>query len=114
MWQGSASLQHELRPGLAMTVGYLGTWWGTFQVTDNLLVTPSDYDPYCVTSPMDPRLLGGGGQRMCGFYDITPAKFGLVKNLVTLAERFGKQSEVFNGVDLTVNARLGRGASLSG
>jgi hypothetical protein len=47
-------------------------------------------------------------------YDIAPAKFGLVKNLVTLAERFGKQSEVFNGVDLTVNARLGRGASLSG
>jgi hypothetical protein len=114
MWQGSASLQHELRPGLAMTLGYFRTWWGNFQVTDNLLVTPSDYNPYCITSPMDSRLPGGGGQRMCGFYDITPAKFGLVKNLVTLAERFGKQSEVFNGVDLTVNARLGRGASLSG
>jgi hypothetical protein len=38
-----------------MTLGYFRTWWGNFQVTDNLLVTPSDYNPYCKASPMDPR-----------------------------------------------------------
>ncbi len=37
-----------------------------------------------------------------------PSKFGQVDNLVTLSEHFGGQTEVFNGVDITMSARLGR------
>ncbi len=44
-------MQHELRPGLAINVGYFRTWYGNFNVTDNLALTPSDYDEYCVMSP---------------------------------------------------------------
>ena len=47
-------------------------------MTDNQLVTPADYDPYCVTAPVDTRLPGGGGYQVCGLYDIKPAKFGQV------------------------------------
>jgi hypothetical protein len=97
-----------------MTLAYFRTWYGNFRVTDNLAVAPGDFDPFCVTAPQDTRLPGGGGQAICGLYDIKPAQFGLVDNLVTEATRFGKQTEVYNGVDLTLNARFGKGGLLSG
>ena len=113
-WQGSASIQHELRPGMGFTAGYFRTWYGNFRVTDNLAVASADFDPYCITAPQDSRLPGGGGQQICGLYDIVPAKFGLVNNLVTQAAHYGKQTEVYNGFDLTMNARFGKGGLLSG
>ena len=113
-WQGSASIQHELRPGLAVNVAYFRTWYGNFTATDNLAVGPTDYDPYCITSPVNAGLPDGGGSQICGLYDITPAQFGKVDNLVTQAEHYGKQTEVYNGVDVTLNARVGAGVVLSG
>jgi Carboxypeptidase regulatory-like domain len=112
-WQGSVSMQHELWRGLAVNVGYFRTWYGNFTVTDNQLVTPADFDPYCVTVPADSRL-PNGGQQLCGLYDIQPAKFGLVDNLVVQASNFGEQTDVFNGIDVTLNWRFGRGGVLTG
>jgi len=97
-----------------VTVGYFRTWYGNFRVTDNRAVTPADFDPYCVTVPTDVRLPGGGGSQLCGAYDISPSKFGQVANVVTQAANFGKQTQVYNGVDVTLNARLGRGRLITG
>ncbi len=113
-WQTSAAVQRELRPGVALNVGYFRTSWKNFRATDNLLVAPTDYDPYCVTAPSDLRLPGGGGYAVCGLYDITPTKFGIQNNLVTDSGKFGKRTESFNGVDVTLNARLTRGAFVGG
>lgn len=113
-WEGSVALQHEVRPGVGLTVGYYRTWYGNFRATDNQAVTPADYDPFCVAAPVDPRLPGGGGNPLCGLADVTPAKFGRVDNLVTQMSRFGKQTEVYNGIDVTMNARFGKGALLQG
>jgi hypothetical protein len=113
-WQGSASIQHELRPGVALTVGYFRSWLGNFRVTDNLAVTPAEYDPFCITAPVDARLPGGGGNQICGLYDVTPTKFGRIDNLVTQASHYGKQTQVYNGVDVTISARFGRSGLLSG
>ena len=44
-WQTSAAIQHELYPGVALNVGYFRTTWNNFRATDNLMVTPSDFDP---------------------------------------------------------------------
>jgi len=107
-------VQHELRPGLAVNVGYFRTWYGNFTVTDNLSVTPADFDEYCLTAPSDPRLPGGGGERICGLYDINPVKFGLIDNVVAKASDYGTQSEIYNGVDVTMNARFGNGGQISG
>ena len=83
---------------------------GHFTTTDNLDVAATDFQPYCVTAPTNSRLPNGGGNRVCGLYDIVATKFGLASNnIVTFVDKYGKQSEVFNGVDLAVNARL-RGA----
>ena len=113
-WQGSVSVQHELLPRVGVNVGYFRTWYGNFTATDNVLVSASDYDSYCVTGPADARLPGGGGERICGLMAIAPSLFGRVSNLVAPASDYGKQSEVYNGIDFTVNARFGRGGLLSG
>ena len=112
-WQGSVSVQHELRPGMALNVGYFRTWYGGFLATDNQLVAPADFDPFCITVP-DDRRLPNSGQRLCGLFDVRPAAFGLVDNLVTQASRYGSQTQVFNGVDVTVNARFAGSGQLSG
>ncbi len=113
-WQGSVSIQHELRPGLGVNLGYFRTWYGNFMVTDNLSVGPADFSPYCITTPVNAKLPGGGGNQVCGLYDITPAAFGQVSNLITQSSNYGKQTDVYNGIDATMNARFGKGAVLSG
>ena len=113
-WQGSVSVQQQLRQGMALNVGYFRTWYGGFLATDNRAVTAAAYDSYCVTAPVDSRLPGGGGNQICGLYDVTPTLFGQVNNLVTQASNYGKQTEVYNGVDVTLNTRFGQGGQFSG
>ena len=44
---------------------------------------------------------------MCGLYDITPAKAGLASNqIIRFAKDYaGETSQIYDGVDVTVNAR---------
>lgn len=112
-WETSAAIQHELVPQMSVNASYHRRWFGNFTVTDNLEVTPRDFDPFCITAPVDARLPGGGGQQICGLYDVSPAKFGRSNSFVTFAENFGKQTQVYDGVDLTINARL-HGTLMSG
>jgi hypothetical protein len=112
-WQGSLSLQHELAAGLGVNVGYFRTWYGNFFATDNLLVSPADFDTFCITAPNDTRL-PNPGERVCGLLAISPAQFGRQNNLVTNAKHFGKQIDRHNAVDLTMNARFGNGGLLTG
>ena len=113
-WQSSVSLEHELRQRVGFTIGYFYTSHSNFTVTDNLLVGPADYDLFCVTAPTNVSLPGGGGYPICGLYDVKRAKFGQVDNLVTQVSNFGKRTEVYNGVDIGINARFGTGGMLAG
>ncbi len=112
--ESMVGVQHELIPRVAVEATYIRRSYGNFLVTDNLAVAPSDYDSYCITAPSDPRLPGGGGNEICGLFDINPSVFGRVDNLVTFASNYGDQSETWNGIDLTVNARLAGGVTLAG
>ena len=113
-WQTSVSLQQQLREGMALNVGYFRTWYSGFNATDNRAVTPANFSSYCITAPVDSRLPGGGGNQICGLYDVNPAQFGLTDNLVTQSSNYGKQTEVFNGVDVTLNSRFAQGGQFSG
>ena len=106
----SALIQHELAPGIGVTFGYYRTSYGNLLENDNLLVAPSDFTEYCVTGRSDSRLPGGGGQQICGLYDVSPAKFGLNNRLRSLS----KNSSVYNGFDALINARFNNGATLQG
>jgi hypothetical protein len=112
-WQGSVSVQREVRPGVGLNVGYFRTSYGGFLASANQATTPANYDEFCVTAPVDSRL-PTSGQQICGFYDVTPALFGRIDNLITQASHYGKQSEVFDGVDVTLNARFGQGGHFQG
>jgi hypothetical protein len=106
-WEIQGGVQHELLPGLSLSATYVRHWWRNFLVVDNTLVNPSDYSSYCVTAPIDSRLPGGGGNSICGFVDVNPNKFGQVNNFVTLDKNYGPPvSDVYQGVDGSVNARL--------
>jgi hypothetical protein len=114
LWDFATEVQHELRPGLSITGGYYRPWFRNFRATDNLAVTPADYDSYCITAPTDPRLPGGGGYPVCGLADVSPAKFGQVNNLVAPAANYGTQTQVSNFFNVTLNSRLGRNTQLGG
>ena len=56
-WQTSLALQQQLRPGVALNVGYFRTWHGNLLITDNLATTAADYDPFCVTAPANMHVM---------------------------------------------------------
>ena len=113
-WEITTGIQHELAPGVSVEASYFRRWFGNFVVTDNRTVNNADFDPFCVTAPLDSRLPGGGGNEICGLYDINPSAFGQVDNFITFADNFGSRTEVYNGVDLLLNARLPGGALING
>lgn len=113
-WQTSVAVQTELLPRVSLTAGYYRTSWRQFQVSENTAVTSADFDPYCVTAPSDARLPGGGGYDICGLYDVKPVLFGASRNVVSLEPARETQREVYNGVDVSLSARLRRGFSLAG
>ena len=113
-WDVGTEVQHELRDGVSLTAGYYRNWYGNFTVTDNQLRGPADFDPYCVTAPLNPNLPGGGGYQVCGMSDVSVAKFTQVDNLVTQSSRYGKQQQVNNFLSFGINTRLRGGASFGG
>jgi hypothetical protein len=113
-WELSTSVQQELAPRISVNVGFFRRIYGNFTVTDNLAVAPSDYATFSITAPVDPRLPGGGGFVIGGLYNVNPNKVGAVKNYFTLANNFGTETQHWNGVDVSVNARLLSGVLLQG
>jgi hypothetical protein len=104
-WELSAGIQHELLPRVSVSATYIDRWFGNFEVSQNLALDRSDYDPYCVTAPVDPRL-PRSGERICGLVDVTPTKVG-AQNFITRSSAFyGKQTERWIGADFLVNARM--------
>ena len=56
-WAGSLSIDRQLSSGVAVSAGYYRTIYGNQIVTRNQATTPADYDPYCVTAPVENRFL---------------------------------------------------------
>jgi hypothetical protein len=106
-WEVATSIQHQLFQSISVNIGYARRWYNHFGVTDNRAVTPADFDEFCITAPTDPRLGDVSGSRICGLYDISPAaRARRQDNLQTDAAEFGEQTELWNGIDLTLTARL--------
>jgi hypothetical protein len=108
-WEFSTGIQHELMPRISVNATYFRRIFINFLVNDNILVGNADYDPYCVTAPVDSRLPSDvSGSRICGLYDLNPAKVGLSQTVGVSSTKFGEQRSHWNGGDFTVNARLPR------
>ena len=111
-WEFQVSLQREVLPRVSVYGGYTRRWFGNLFATRNLNVTNADYTPYCVPIPQDSRLPGGGGGELCGLYDVN--RIIAPSNLIFSSSQIGGIEDVYDGFDLDVNARLGRGVLLSG
>ena len=114
-WQFGVSVQQEVLPRVGLEVGYNRRWFQNFLVTDNLLVGPQDYQPWTLIAPQDGRLPDGGGYPVTS-YDPTPAAFARgAQNFQTFETNFGPaRTWYWHGVDVTANARLGRGVMIQG
>ena len=104
-WEYAASLQHELAAGLSLDVGYFRRHQVNHSVRDDRAVGLDDFDIASVTVPVDPRLPGGGGGTL-HFYDLKPGSVRLPDQTQTSAAAYGGERETWNGVDLTLGARL--------
>ena len=113
-WGLGASIQQEVLPRVSVEAGYYRRWLVNFNVNDNRLVTAANFDPFQITAPSDPRLPDGGGYVIADLYNITPALFGQTDNLMTAADNFGTQSQTYNGIMVSVNARPRNGVTLQG
>jgi hypothetical protein len=114
-WQFSAGVQHELLPRVSIDASYSRRRWGNFFVTHNRALGPQDYDEVTLTAPSDSRLPGGGG------YPVTflvrnnnTALLGVTDPYFTTTKDFGDETHYWQGVDVTVNARLNNGLMIQG
>ncbi len=62
-WDFTTEVQHQLSPRVSITGGYYRNWFGNFLVTDNTLVTPADFSPFCITAPSDSGCPAAAGTR---------------------------------------------------
>ena len=92
----------------SVDVAYTRRWFHGFSVADNLALAAIGSDRHSASwRPLDPRLPGGGGYVVSGLYDVVPEKAGQVNNLVADSSEVRSWSQYFNGVDVTVNVRVG-------
>ena len=113
-WQTAIAIQHELLPRVALELSLNRRIYGNFIVDDNVLLNPGDYNPYCITAPVNPGLPGGGGQQICGLYDLNPKFVGLVQTVRQSSANFGNQYEHWTDIGLSVRANLPSGILLQG
>jgi hypothetical protein len=114
-WQVGASVQQQLMPRVSMEVGYFRRWLQNFTATDNQALDVSDFTPFSIAAPVDPRLPDGGGYPVSGLYNVTVAGFARpARNNITDAKNFGDQYQRYNGMLINVSARLRTGLTVQG
>jgi hypothetical protein len=113
-WDLGMSLARQMGARSAVEVTYTRRWFHGFSVVDNGLLEPSDLTLFSVRAPADARLPGGGGYLVSGLYDVVPEKAGQVENRVTDARNYGSWVQRFDGIDLNVNARVGKDLTVVG
>src|SRR5262249_12927754 len=108
-WIIGVTVQHEVFPRMSVSIGYTRRWLQNFTITDNQAVSAADFTPFSIVAPLDPRLPGGGGYTVAGLYDVVPTKAGQINNFSTYASNYGTISQMYDGVDVNVIARLRNG-----
>ena len=98
----NVGVQHQVFPRLSVSAGYYRRVYRNLLFTDNIQTTHGDYT--LLTIP-DPRNIG----ETIPIYNLAPGKFGLVSNYDTNSD---ENRRVYNGFDISLNARFGQGGSL--
>jgi hypothetical protein len=115
----TVAAQHQLADRVSVHGGYYRRSFGNQTFTDDLRYDASSYDTFCINAPADPRLPygNGNGYQVCGVHDLKPAVFqqGLpARNLIRFSDDFGGETNMYQGMDINLEARLRNGAFLKG
>jgi hypothetical protein len=115
-YQVGIAVQQQLTSRISLEVQYNKRWFDGYYVTKNTSFSPSDWQAYNITAPVDSRLPNGGGYTVTGLHDITPLKYGTGLYQIQGAGNYGLDGsfQTWNGVDLTLAARAIRGLTFQG
>jgi hypothetical protein len=114
-WQWGTSIQQEVIPRVSAEFSYQRRWLVNFTATDNRNLSTADFDSFAVNIPTDSRLPNGGGGQLTNVLNITSAANArATDNFVTLADRFGNQSQTTDSLSLNVTARPRFGLTMQG
>jgi len=102
-WEETVSVQHELFLNVSVTGGYYRRQFYNLAYTKNLAVDlNADYTPFTIVGPTNPNLPNGGGE-LITLYNLNANKQGQVNTIQTWSEN---SSRVYNGFEMSINARL--------
>jgi hypothetical protein len=114
-WEFSVGVQQEVLPRVSVSAGYFRRINGNFWATDNEALGRADFTEYSATVPTTTTPAGqlpNAGGTVTGLFDvnsIVPAR-----NVVKDASVFGTQQQHWDGLDVTMDARLRSGLFLQG
>ncbi len=112
-WQWGITLQQQVIPRVSAEVAYNRRWFKGNKLTDDRLRGPGDYEQFTIVAPQDPRLPGGGGYPIALSMVTAAAAARGTQNYVTFETDFGpERTQYWQGIDLTLNARLSQGLTL--
>jgi len=105
-WDVSAGVTQEIAPRVSLEINYFRRSWGNLTATVNRAWSPADFDTFTYNVPKDPKLPNGGGYALT-YRDIKPGAYTrAADNYLTFADNLGGAYNKFNGVDVSVTARL--------
>ena len=100
-WEYSASMQHELMERVSMNAGFYRRKFFNLDVLDNQNLALTDWTPFGITTPTDPRLPLSG--RPIEMFTLNPNRVGVpTDNLRTFSTI---NSTIYNGFELSANLR---------
>ena len=113
--QATFTVQHEIMPRLSAEASYTHRTFLNFFVTDDLTRSvTSSYETYTLVAPADPRLAGGGGYPITVYVPTAAAAAVPARTYLTKESDFGAERDShWDGIDLTLNARLHGGLTAS-
>src|SRR5215831_8108141 len=121
-YQWGLAVQQQVLPRVSAEIAYNRRWFhwrealGQGTITDNVLVTPADYESWTINAPVDPRLPGGGGYPIT-VYNLTGAGSAKgTQNNITVATDVGahvERTDYWHGIDTLVNARMSNSLTMT-
>ena len=117
-WGLVSSVQQQLVGRTSVEFNYVLRWLENLTATDNILQPVSDYTPFTITAPLNPKLPGGGGYVVGSaaqpLYNVTQNVASTINNYTTLASNFGTQYQHYNGFLMNLTSRPSNGLTVSG
>ncbi len=101
-WEYTVSAQHQIAARMSVNGGYYRRTFGNQTFTDDLRYDQSSYDgPFCITTPADSLLPGGGNYQVCNLYDLKQSVINAAvarEQLDPLLERLRRGNQPLSGI----------------